>query len=267
MWAVRIGWARLLATSTPVLKSFGVVILPLYLIVTVLIGWLSRRRLSGANDFLNASRSLPLWVVAAAFLAANCGALEIVGLSAMAAQYGVQAFHFYWIGAIPGMVFLAGFMIPVYMRSGVQSLPEYLERRFDARVRLINSWLILATCTALSGIGLYAVAEVLHVVFGWKFTDGAFLAAGIVMIYVILGGLRATIYNEVFQLFIIVLGLFPLLHRTSAGALGFSTHLAGSRGHLWLHLPLVSPAASVLVVRALSFHCWLDSGNSVSLSL
>ena len=119
MWAVRIGWARLLATSTPVLKSFGVVILPLYLIVTVLIGWLSRRRLSGANDFLNASRSLPLWVVAAAFLAANCGALEIVGLSAMAAQYGVQAFHFYWIGAIPGMVFLAGFMIPVYMRSGV----------------------------------------------------------------------------------------------------------------------------------------------------
>jgi SSS family solute:Na+ symporter len=235
----------LLATSTPVLKSFGVVILPLYLIVTVLIGWLSRRRLSGANDFLNASRSLPLWVVAAAFLAANCGALEIVGLSAMAAQYGVQAFHFYWIGAIPGMVFLAGFMIPVYMRSGVQSLPEYLERRFDARVRLINSWLILATCTALSGIGLYAVAEVLHVVFGWKFTDGAFLAAGIVMIYVILGGLRATIYNEVFQLFIIVLGLFPLLHRTSAGALGFSTHLAGSRGHLWLHLPLVSPAASL----------------------
>src|ERR1019366_1877724 len=130
-------------------------------------------------------------------------------------------------------------------RSGVQSLPEYLERRFDARVRLINSWLILATCTALSGIGLYAVAEVLHVVFGWKFTDGAFLAAGIVMIYVILGGLRATIYNEVFQLFIIVSGLSPLLFRVNAGALGLSQHLADSQRHLWLGLQPFSPASSL----------------------
>lgn len=238
-------WGKVLAISTSVLNNLGIAILPLYLIATILIGWFSRRRLSGANDFLNASRSLPLWIVASAFLAANCGALEIVGLSAMAVQYGVQAFHFYWIGAIPGMVFLASFMIPIYMRSGVQSLPEYLERRFDARVRLINSWLILATCTALSGIGLYAMAQVLHVVFGWKFTAGALLAAGIVMIYVILGGLRATIYNEVFQLLVIVSGLSPLLLRVCTGAFGLSPHLAGSQGHLWLGLRPISPGSSL----------------------
>jgi SSS family solute:Na+ symporter len=219
-------------------------ILPAYLVVTILIGWVSRRTLSGANDFLNASRSLPLWVVAAAFLAANSGALEIVGLSAMAAQYGVQAFHFYWIGAIPAMVFLGAFMMPIYMRSGVQSLPEYLERRFDARVRLINSWFILVMGTALSGIGLYAMAEILHVVFGWTFTAGAFLAAGVVLIYVILGGLRATIYNEVFQLLIIVLGLLPLLRHPTA-VYHYASQLTGAPRHLWLGRPTLSPTANL----------------------
>lgn len=225
-------------------SSLGMAILPLYLIITILIGWASKRRHSKANDFLNASRSLPLWIVVAAFLSANCGALEIVGLSAMAAQYGVQAFHFYWIGAIPGMIFLAGLMIPIYMRSGVQSLPEYLERRFDSRVRLINSGLILATGTALSGIGLYAMAQVLHVVFSWPFTSGAFLAAGIVLVYVLLGGLRATIYNEVFQLLVIVLGLLPLLYRTTM-RFHSDPHLSGSHWHLWLGLQPLSHAASL----------------------
>jgi SSS family solute:Na+ symporter len=220
----------------------GLAILPLYLIITILIGLASRRRHSRANDFLNASRSLPLWVVVAAFLSANCGALEIIGLSAVAAQYGVQAFHFYWIGAIPGMVFLSGFMIPVYMRSGVRSLPEYLERRFDARVRLFNSCLILAMGTALSGIGLYAMAQVLHVVFGWSFSSSAFLAAGIVLIYVLLGGLRATIYNEVFQLLVIVLGLLPLLHPATM-KFHSNSSLLGSHWHLWLGLPPIAPHA------------------------
>jgi len=225
-------------------RLLGSSILPLYLISTIVIGWASRRELTRSNDFLNASRSLPLWIVVAAFLATNCGALEIVGLSAVAAQYGVQAFHFYWVGAIPGMIFFAGFMIPVYMRSGVHSLPEYLERRFDARVRLINSWLTLAMGTALSGIGLYAMAEVLHVVYGWRFTTGALLAAGIVMVYVLLGGLRATIYNEVLQLLVIVLGLLPLM-RGAAGIHRFAAHLPGTKGHLWLSLHPVCPAASM----------------------
>jgi SSS family solute:Na+ symporter len=223
----------------------GLAVLPAYLLATILIGWLSRRTApSTANEFLNASRSLPLWVAASSFFSINCGALEIVGLSAVAAQYGVQAFHFYWIGAIPGMVFLGGLMIPLYMRSGVRSLPEYLERRFDARVRLINAWLLLITGTALSGIGLYGVGQVLNAVFGWPFSRSAAVAAAVVLIYVVLGGLRATIYNEVFRIVIIVLGLIPLLWLPTT-VIHPAHSLPGPRTHLWLGLPGISPAATL----------------------
>lgn len=215
-------------------------ILPLYLVITIVIGWASKRLVTGSNDFLNASRALPVWAVAGAFLSANCGALEIVGLSAVAAQYGVLAFHFYWIGAIPAMLFLGGVMIPIYLRSGVKSLPEYLEKRYDARVRLLNAWLILCTITALSGIEIYAMAEVLNVEFNWPFAVSACLSAGVVMIYVVIGGLRATVYNELFQLAIIVIGLLPLLFRTRIALDGFTSR-AGPHWHLWTGLPLVSP--------------------------
>lgn len=224
--------------------ALGLAVLPLYLISTFVIGWSARRRGIQANDFLNASRSLPLWVIAAAFLSANCGALEIVGLSAVAAQYGVKAFHFYWIGAIPGLVFLSAVMIPVYMRSGVKSLPEYLHRRFDARVRLANAWLVLVAVTALSGIGLYATSEVLHVFFGWPFSGGVLLAALLVLVYVLLGGVRATIYNEVFQLVVIVAGLLPLLtlHTTLFHQ---APSRSGDHWHLWSGMPFVAPHASL----------------------
>ncbi|MFP5237818.1 MAG: sodium:solute symporter family transporter [Acidobacteriota bacterium] len=227
----------------------GLSVPPLYVGITILIGWLARRhdgaaRESGSNDFLNASRSLPLWVVAAAFLSANCGALEIIGLSAVAAQYGVQAFHFYWIGAIPGLVFVSGVMIPVYMRSGARSLPDYLERRFDARVRLANACLVLVTGTALSGIGLYAMAEVLRVTFGWTFSSGVLVAAASVLLYVVLGGVRATIYNEVFQLVVIVLGLLPLLW-LSTTVFHRPVGRGGEHWHLWTGMPLVASHASM----------------------
>jgi SSS family solute:Na+ symporter len=218
-------------------------ILPLYLLATIAIGWKSRRS-GAANDFVNASRALPLWIVISAFLSANCGALEIVGLSAVAAQYGVQAFHFYLIGAIPGMIVFGGAMIPVYMRSNIQSLPEYLERRYDARVRLINSWLILAKLVCVAGVGLYAMAKVLDVVFGWHFTSGALVIAIVVLIYVLLGGLRAAIYNEVLQLAVVVLGLAPLLFRT-AGKLPDASIRVGSHWHMWTGLRPVSPNGSI----------------------
>jgi SSS family solute:Na+ symporter len=221
-------------------RYLGLAVLPLYLAVSLVIGWTARRKSSTSNEFLNASRSLPLWVVAAAFFSVNCGALEIVGLSAAAAQYGVQAFHFYWIGAIPGMVFMGGVMIPLYMRSGIHSLPEYLERRFDARVRLINAWLLLVIGTAISGIGLYAIAQVLNAVYQWPFFASATLVEGVVLVYVLVGGLRATIFNEVFRVAIIVLGLVPLLGLSTT-----SLHPAASNGHLWLGLPTISPASEL----------------------
>jgi SSS family solute:Na+ symporter len=225
-------------------RFFGLAVLPVFLVITFVIGWGAKRKNSTAGEFLNASRSLPLWVVASAFFSVNCGALEIVGLSAVAAQYGVQAFHFYWIGAIPGMVFFGGLMIPLYMRSGVRSLPDYLERRFDARVRLINAWLLLITGTALSGIGIYAMAQVLNAVFLWPFTASAILVAGVVLVYVLLGGLRATIYNEVFRVAIFVVGLLPLLWLPTT-VFHAGTSPPGPRWHLWLGLPAVAPGASL----------------------
>lgn len=243
-------------------QIIGLSILPLYLVVTILIGWASRRRVTGSNDFLNASRTLPLWVVAGSFLSSNCGALEIVGLSAVAAQYGVLAFHFYWIGAIPGMVFLGGVMIPIYLRSGVKSLPEYLEQRFDARVRLLNSWLVLCTVTALSGIDIFAMADVLSVVLRWPFTFSACLSAGVVLVYVSIGGLRATIYNELLQLVIIAAGLLPLLFMTKIPLFGMQGE-AAPRWHLWKGLPFSSAHGSMDAVGivvglgfVLSFSYW-----------
>jgi SSS family solute:Na+ symporter len=220
----------------------GLVLIPVYLFITLLIGWLSRRRASGSNDFLNATGSQPFWIVAAAFFSSNCGALEIIGLSAVAAQYGVQAFHFYWIGAIPSMIILSALMMPIYMRSGVRSLPEYLERRYSPRLRLINAWLILLTVLAVSGISVYAMAQVLHVVFRWPFAGGAWIAAIVVLIYVLLGGLRATLYNEVFQLLIIVVGLLPLALRIHPAS-GESVLPSDSHWHLWAGLPVFSTTA------------------------
>lgn len=243
--------------------SAGLTILPLYFLITIVIGWISRRQSTTANAYLNASRSLPLWIVTAAYLAANCGALEIVGLSAMAAQYGVQAFNFYWIGAIPAMIFLSLWMMPVYRRSGVRSVPQYLELRYGPGLRLLNAGVLATTTLLLAGISLYAMAQVLLAVMGLSFAESILLSAGVVLIYVLLGGIKATIYNEVFQLLVMLAGLLPLaffcLHRKIVpdGTAGLP------RWHLWLGSPLVSRAAPLDVLGVvfglgfiLSFSYW-----------
>ncbi len=227
-------------TPTAELSPLGLAVIPAYFLTTLVIGWLSRRRTANAGQYLNASRSISMGVVAASFLSANCGALEIVGLSAMAAEYGVQAFHFYWIGAIPGMVFLALWMIPVYRQSGVHSVPEYLEVRYDRRVRLLNAYVSAIVMLMLSGISLYAMAQVLHVLVGLQFWVGALISAVVVLVYVLMGGVRATIYNEVFQLVVMVAGLAPIFVRT-VGIVKSGAPLPGMQGHLWSRLPLVDP--------------------------
>lgn len=212
-----------------------------YFLVTVAIGWLVRWQSSTSRSFLDASRSLPLPVVAAAYLAANCGALEIVGLSAMAAQYGVQAFHFYWIGAIPAMIFLALWMMPVYRASGVRSVPEYLELRFGQTLRLVNTLLLAATVLMLAGISLYAMAQVLEAILGLRFFVSILLCSTVVLASILLGGLRATIYNEVFQLLVMIAGLLPLAIRAARTSTPAS--LLPHDPHLWTRLPLFSQGA------------------------
>src|SRR6201996_9440861 len=218
--------------------SFSVYLLLLYFLVTLAIGYWTRRRAGSADAYLNAGRSLPLWIVVLAYIAANCGALDIVGMSAMAAQYGARAFHFYWVGAIPAMIFLALWMMPVYRRSGVRSIPEYLELRYGGGIRLLNGCVLAVTMLLFGGISLYAMAEVLQVVAGMNFSASVLLSAGVVLVYVMLGGVRATIYNEVFQLLVMIAGLLPLAIRNwNRGAFSLANE---TRDHLWRGLPLGS---------------------------
>jgi SSS family solute:Na+ symporter len=216
---------------------------PAYVVATLAMGWIARTRSHSAGGFLNASRSLPLPIVVASFLAANCGALEVIGLSAMAAQYGVQAMHFYAVGAIPAIIFLALWMMPVYRRSRIVSVPEYLEKRFDKRVRLLYACIVAITLLLLGGISLYALAQVLQVAAGLNFAEGITLSAAVVLAYILLGGLRATIYNEVFQLALMIAGLAPLALRSRRVALAVRAQGHGSAAHLWSALPFASTQA------------------------
>jgi SSS family solute:Na+ symporter len=197
------------------------------------------RRQTTSNAFLNATGSLPTWVVTLSFLAANCGALDIVGLSGIAARYGVQAFHFYWIGAIPAMVFVSFVMLPVYQQSGARSVPEYLGHCFGRKVRLLNAFSLLASTCLTAGVSLYALSEILHVFGGWTFTTCALVTASVVMVNVIIGGIRATVRTEILHFFVMLIGLAPMLY--------LCVRLPSRRPDSWTterHLWRVTPLAS-----------------------
>lgn len=227
------------------LNFWGLMWVPLYLLVMFVISAAIGRRGSGtANDFLNASRSVPTWAASLSFLAYNCGSIEVIGMSAMAAQYGVQAFHFYWIGGIPGMVFMGAVVVPIYMRTGARSLPEFLEQRYGPRLRLLNACLSLFGTAALAGGALYALAHVFHAILGFPVVLESIAAAVVVLIYVLLGGVRATIHTSILQLILMIAGLLPLLIKT------FPLHAANfasrpERWHLWRDLPALSPHAAL----------------------
>jgi len=224
------------------MSPWVIVIFPLCLAAILWIGWRSRRSWPSANDYLNASRSVPLWAAALAFLAYNCGSIEVIGMSAMAAQYGVQAFHFYWIGGIPGIVFMGLIVLPIYMRTGARSLPEYLGKRFGPSIRLLDAFVAVVGTICFSGVALYTLAQVLHVILGWRFLSGELACAALVLVYVLTGGVRASIFTSVFQLFVMIAGLTPLLFFTVHSDAGNWVHRS-SRWHLWRPLPFFSPHA------------------------
>ena len=243
--------------------SAGMVILLSYFAVTILIGWFSRRAGASANSFLNATHSLPLPVVAISYLAANCGALDILGLNAAAAQYGVQAFHFYWVGAIPGLIFLSLWVMPVYRRSGIRSVPEYFENRYGPDVRLLNACVVALMRLFLGGINLYAMAQVLQAILGLSFLSGVLISGGVVLASVLLGGIRATMYNSVFQLGLMLIGLMPLVLHAAQGRTLQASIDGGMRSHLWAATPIASTNATLDVIGVviglgfvLSFGYW-----------
>jgi len=184
-------------------------IMLIYFVFVLGIGWVLKRYMKDANAFLEAGRSMPAWVAGLAFISTNLGALEVMGMTG--AKYGMMTTHFYWIGAIPAMIFLAIFMMPFYYGSKARSVPEYLKLRFDEKTRGLNAILFAVMTILASGISMYALAILMEKVLGWDFNLSLILSAAIVLGYTYLGGLSSAIYNEVLQFFIIIIGLFPIV--------------------------------------------------------
>jgi SSS family solute:Na+ symporter len=187
------------------------VIMIIYFIFVLGIGWALKRYMKSASAFLEAGRSLPAWVTGLAFISTNLGALEVMGMTGSGLKYGMLTTHFYWVGAIPAMVFLALFMMPFYYGSKARSVPEYLKLRYDEKTRGLNAILFAVMTILASGISMYALAILMETVLGWNFHLSLVLSAAIVLGYTYLGGLSSAIYNEVLQFFIIVIGLLPIV--------------------------------------------------------
>lgn len=194
-------------------------ILALYFLFVIGIGYYLKRQVTTSSDFLTSSRSVPLWITSLAFVATNLGAVELVGMCASGAKYGVMTFHFYWVGAVPAMLFVGVFMMPFYYGSKARSVPEYLKLRFDEKCRAYNAFTFAVMTIFSSGISMYALGLLFQLVFGWSFWVSVGLSATIVLVYTFTGGLTSAIYNEVLQFFLIVLGFAPLAF--------FAVHRAG----------------------------------------
>jgi SSS family solute:Na+ symporter len=193
------------------LAGIDYAIMAVYFAFVLGIGIVLRRSVRTGTDFFLAGRAVPAWIAGLAFLSANLGAQEVIGMGASGAKYGVATSHFYWVGAIPAMVFVGLFMMPFYYGSRARSVPEYLKLRFDEKTRAVNAVSFAVMTVFSSGISLYAMGKLFNLLLGWDFTTAVILSAAIVLTYTFLGGLTSSIYNEVLQFFLIVFGFAPLV--------------------------------------------------------
>ena len=228
-------------------------ILIIYVAFVVGIGFALRRYLKTSSDFLTSGRSIPAWVTGLAFISANLGALELVGMAASGAKYGIATSHFYWVGAIPAMIFLAVFMMPFYYGSKARSVPEYLKMRFDERVRALNSIAFAVMTVFASGISMNALAKLLNQLLGWNYHAALWICSAVVLVYVLKGGLTSAIYTEVLQFFMIVLGFAPVVYLGLKDVGGWSA-MNGS-----LQSVAQDPAALNLGAKAYSADAWTSA--------
>jgi SSS family solute:Na+ symporter len=236
----------------------------LYFVFVLGIGVALKRYTKTSADFFLAGRSLPAWICGLAFISANLGAQEVIGMAASGAKYGIVTSHFYWIGAIPAMVFVGVFMMPFYYGSRARSVPEYLRLRFDEKTRGLNAISFAVMTVFSSGISMYAMAKLIQILHifdapfawlnipnAWTFHVSILVSALIVLVYILLGGLTSAIYNEVLQFFLIVAGFLPLVYlglRNVGGWTGLKQQLPSSFVHSWQGLG--SPQTNPLGVDA-----------------
>lgn len=187
------------------------VIMVVYLAFVLGIGIVLKRVMRTSTDFFLSGRSIPAWITGLAFISANLGAQEVIGMGASGAKYGIATSHFYWVGAIPAMIFVGIFMMPFYYGSRARSVPEYLKLRFDEKTRGLNAISFAAMTVFSSGVSMYAMGKLFNLLLGWDFNVSVLVSAVIVLVYIFLGGLTSAIYNEVLQFFLIVFGFAPLV--------------------------------------------------------
>ena len=193
------------------LGSIDYLLLFIYFAFVLGIGFALKRYTKTSTDFFLSGRSIPAWITGLAFISANLGAQEVIGMGASGAKYGIMTSHFYWVGAIPAMVFVGVFMMPFYYGSKARSVPEYLKLRFDEKTRAFNAASFAVMTVFSSGISMHVLAKLLEQILGFNYHLCIIVSAAIVLIYIFLGGLTSAIYNEVLQFFLIVLGFCPLV--------------------------------------------------------
>jgi SSS family solute:Na+ symporter len=214
---------RLLAAAVPTqlvhLSPIDIVIVVFYFVLVLSIGWYLKGQANTGEDFFMAGREMTAWVAGLSFLSANLGALELMGWAGSAYQYGILATHWYWIGAIPAMLFLALVMMPFYYISKTHSVPGYLKLRFGESSRALSAISFAFMTVLMSGVNMFAMAKVMQIVLGWDINFSIWVSSLTVAIYVTLGGLRSAIFNEVLQFFLIWAGalLIPILGLYEAG--------------------------------------------------
>jgi SSS family solute:Na+ symporter len=233
----------------------------LYFAFVLGIGYLAKRAVSNSLDFFLSGRSLPAWVTGLAFISANLGAIEIMGMSANGAQFGIPTVHYFWIGAVPAMLFLGVVMMPFYYGSRVRSVPEFMLRRFGKPAHLVNAISFAVAQVLIAGVNLFLLATIVNALLGWPIWVSLIVAAAVVLSYITLGGLSAAIYNEVLQFFVIVAALLPLtivaLHKVG-GWQGLVDKVSASPGgseqlHAWPGNQLSGFSSDFLSVVGLVF--------------
>ena len=222
------------------LSLVDMVVIVFYFALVLAIGAYLKRRANTSEDFFLAGREMTAWIAGLAFLSANLGSLELMGWAGAAYQYGILATHWYWIGAIPAMLFLGLVMMPFYYISKTHSVPGYLKLRFGESSRALSSISFAFMTVLMSGINMYSMALVMKVVLGWNIHTSIWLSSLTVAIYVALGGLRSAIFNEVLQFILIWAGalLIPILGLIEAGGwsnlqVQIARNASAEYTHLW----------------------------------
>src|ERR1700738_3895930 len=245
------------------LRTIDWTIMIVYFVFVLGIGAVLKRYVKTSTDFFLAGRAIPAWICGLAFISANLGAQEVIGMGASGAKYGIATSHFYWIGAIPAMVFVGVFMMPFYYGSRARSVPEYLRLRFDEKTRGLNAVSFALMTLFSSGISMYAMAKLIQILHifdapfvwaglpqSWIFHFSLVISAVVVLGYILLGGLTSAIYNEVVQFFLIVAGFLPLVWlglKNVGGWHGLTQKLPAGYTHSWVGM--ANPHTNLLGVE------------------